>query len=224
MKTALVTGASSGIGKEIYYFMKEFGYTTIGISRNGPDISMDLVEHSNRWDLYNELIVGHGISTISCLVNCAGVLELGEDDPTATPADLEYIMGLNFWAPYHLCRMFAPTLKSNKGSIINISSISGMMADPDTVVYGASKAALLSMTKSLAVKLAPDVRVNAISPGFFDTNLVPEPTPKYMIDPVPLGFEAQTHMIIPVVRALLESEYVTGSNYVVDGGLSCKVK
>jgi 3-oxoacyl-[acyl-carrier protein] reductase len=108
--------------------------------------------------------------------------------------------------------------------VINISSISGLMADVDTPIYGASKAALISLSKTLAVKYAPEVRVNCISPGFFDTNLVPEKTPQELIDPVPLGFEAQPKMILPVVDAILNCPYMTGANIVVDGGLSCKVK
>jgi 3-oxoacyl-[acyl-carrier protein] reductase len=116
------------------------------------------------------------------------------------------------------------SLKAVRGVVINVSSISGLMADVDTPLYGASKAALISLSKTLAVKYAPEVRVNCISPGFFDTNLVPEKTPQGLIDPVPLKFEAQPIMILPAIDFLLNCPYVTGANLVVDGGLSAKVR
>lgn len=210
METFIVTGASSGIGKEIYEYLRARG-SVIGISRDGPDLNVDLSDSEQTRSLAARLKA----NPIRCLVNCAGILRLGPGDD----ADGDEIFNVNFWAPYCLSMGLKDSFVEG-GSIINIASVSGIMACPDTPVYGSSKAALLSLTKSLAIKWAPRIRVNAISPGFVSTNLVPGPTPQELIDPVPLGFEAETSMIIPAVRMLLECPYMTGANIVVDGGLS----
>lgn len=210
----VVTGASSGLGKAIYEHLHITGRSVISISRRGPDIKADLSNQMGCCAVVAELAE----HPIRCLINCAGVLHLGPADDS----NADQIFNLNFWAPYILSMGLRDSFISGQSSIINIASVSGMMADPDTPIYGASKAALISLTKSLAIKWAPHVRVNAISPGFFDTNLVPEPTPQHLIDPVPLGFEAHTNMILPAVQMLIDCAYITGANIAVDGGLSCK--
>jgi NAD(P)-dependent dehydrogenase (short-subunit alcohol dehydrogenase family) len=218
VKTAIVTGASSGIGKAIYEHLvngHEFN-RVIGVSRHGPDIKVDLIERTHSIFEITRVL---GTNGLDCLINCAGILKLKDEVGWG-----DTILEVNFWAPYYLTTGLYNSLKAVKGVVINISSISGLMADVDTPIYGASKAALISLSKTLAVKYAPEVRVNCISPGFFDTNLVLEPTPRNLIDPVPLGFEAQPRMILPVVDAILNCPYMTGANIVVDGGLSCKVK
>ena len=95
-----------------------------------------------------------------------------------------------------------------------------MRGDPYTPIYAAGKAGIINLTKSLAVRLAPDIRVNCVSPGFFDTNLVQGKTPKQLINQVPMKREAQPKEIIPVIHMLQESSYITGANIVIDGGLS----
>jgi NAD(P)-dependent dehydrogenase (short-subunit alcohol dehydrogenase family) len=218
MKTAIVTGASSGIGKAVYEHLvngHEFN-RVIGASRRGPDLRVDLLDIPDCMSRLHDYL---GSDDVDCLVNCAGILKL--ENEVGWAGD---IFGVNFWAPYYLTTGLYNSLKAVRGVVINISSISGLMADVDTPIYGASKAALISLSKTLAVKYAPEVRVNCISPGFFDTNLVLEPTPRNLIDPVPLGFEAQPKMILPVVDAILNCPYMTGANLIVDGGLSAKVR
>jgi NAD(P)-dependent dehydrogenase (short-subunit alcohol dehydrogenase family) len=95
-----------------------------------------------------------------------------------------------------------------------------MKADPDLPIYAASKAALISLTKSLAKSYAPDVRVNCISPGFFKTNLVDEPTPTELIHTIPMKYEEDAKKITPVVDLIWKSQYMTGANIVIDGGVS----
>lgn len=105
--------------------------------------------------------------------------------------------------------------------IINIASISGMIAEPELPVYAASKAAVLSLTKSLARLYAPRVRVNAISPGFYNTNLVEGPTPPELLEKVPMKYESNPEELYPIVAMIYQTKYMTGANIVVDGGLIC---
>ncbi len=214
----LVTGASSGIGKRIYkYFSKRFDYQTVyGVSRRGPTLLIDLSTVKGRKALLNEVkLRGY---RISCLVNNAGVLHLDESNYS----ECMKMVNLNLIAVWQLTEMLYPYMVDG-GCIINISSVSGLNSDSDTPLYGATKAGVISLTKSYAKKFAngtPKVRVNCISPGFFDTNLVEESTPQYLIDKVPLLREAKTEEILPVVDMIMNCEYLTGANIVVDGGLS----
>ena len=109
--------------------------------------------------------------------------------------------------------------KSPKSNIINIASIAGINGKGSNVVYSASKAALINLTKSLALYLKP-IRVNSISPGYIKTDFVKFPKKYYieMIKKTPLERGGVPEDISDVVISLLSMEYVTGHNIVVDGG------
>lgn len=207
MKTVVVTGATSGLGKAIYEGYKGLdGYNVIGISRHGPEITWDF-NHPSNYLLY-------GLN-VDILVNCAGVMEVINEDLRK-----HEIFHVNFWAAYSLIQQ---ALRDNL-LIVNIASISGMQTDPDTPIYGASKAALLSLTSSLAKKYAArGIRVNSISPGFYPTNLVPGETPEWLLSMIPLGSKGHPNDIFEIVRMFEKLEYMTGTNIVIDGGQLCKI-
>lgn len=213
MKTVLVTGASSGLGKAIYQGYKKLpGYKVIGASKNGPNISVDFC--TTHWQSEFDYLK----LNVDILVNCAGFMDLLEHEKVSTRRNLWKV---NFVAPYELIlKYMKPYL-----IVINIASVSGMVPDPDSPVYGATKAALISLSATLAKKFATiGARINCISPGFFDTNLVVEPTPQYLLDTIPLGQrEGRPEEIFDVVRFIEKSEYMTGTNIVIDGGLICKI-
>ena len=211
MKTIVITGASSGLGKAIYDGYKglngDYGefYNVIGISRRGPDIKCDL-----------RIEIPNIKEDIDILINCAGILNIPE-----SPDEIGNIFNINFVAPYQLIEK---NLKANM-LIVNIASISGMGPDPETPIYGASKAALLSLTASLAKKYAHrNIRENSISPGFYHTPLVPGEVPQEILDAVPLGAnKGQFNDIFEIVRMMEQLEYMTGTNIVIDGGQLCKI-
>lgn len=207
MKTVVVTGASSGLGKAIYEGYKARDeYNVIGISRRGPDVLWDFRLGRPK----------KSIASVDILVNCAGILNIPEE-----PSQGLDIFEINFWTPYELTQAY---LQDNM-LIVNIASISGMQSDPETPLYGASKAALISLTSSLAKKYAHrNIRVNSISPGFYETPLVPGEVPKEILDAVPLGAnKGQFNDIFEIVRLMERLEYMTGTNIVIDGGQLCKI-
>jgi len=204
MYKALVTGASSGIGKAIYEALQqnpEFD-SVIGLSEKGPDITMNVQDvHYLQKPLMIE---------IDLLINCAGIMPLKESGK---------VFNVNFWGTYNVIQNLLPVFRKG-GCIINVASISGMMADPELPIYAASKAAIISLTISLAKKYAPNIRVNCISPGFYRTNLVEGPTPQDLIDEIPMGFEENPEELIPIFNMIWNTKYMTGTNIVVDGGVS----
>ena len=206
--TAVVTGASSGLGKAIYEHLKDHGgYNVIGISRRGPDYFIDFRAFSGS----SIMSAVPMFSRIDVLINCAGIMPLEEKGME------EDIFNVNFWAVYRALEDLYPYLRVGS-SVINIASISGIIGEKDLPIYAASKAALISLTKSYAKKWAGSIRVNSISPGLFKTNLVPGEPPQELIDTIPLGYAADPKEILPVVDMLLRTPYMTGSNIVIDGG------
>ena len=210
--TALITGATSGIGASIADYFRDIGYDIISVSRHGADYHVNFSEQPDVADFiiqFNKSNVG----PLDVLVNNAGALYLDE-----SPMNVNYLYNLLLFTPYMLMTRMAPRLVG--GHIINIASVSGMKADPDTPMYGALKAGLISMTKSFARRLAPGIRVNCISPGFFDTNLVAGPLPEHFLKDIPLGRDAHPDELIPIVDMLHNCEYVTGVNVPIDGGIT----
>ena len=210
-RTALITGASSGIGFAFGEYYRSKDYDTIEVSRHGKDYRVDLSEQADVADLLIKFNRSD-VDKLNVLVNNAGALNLDE-----STMDVNYLYNLLLYTPYMLMTRLAPLL--DMGHIINIASVSGMKADPDTPMYGALKAGLISMTKSFARKLAPHIRVNCISPGFFNTNLVKEPLPKELLSTVPLRRQAHPIELYPVMEMLEECGYITGANIVIDGGV-----
>lgn len=215
MKTVVVTGASSGIGKAIYDGYRALNYehdgpalqqyNVIGISRRGPDIYHNL-----------DRSIPSVKPNVDILINCAGVMRIPENLD-----HLPLIFNINIVSPYLLIeKMVKPNML-----IVNIASISGMQADPETPLYGATKAALISLTMSLAKKYANiNTRVNCISPGFYPTQLVPGEVPKHVLEGPPIGWQkAQLDDIFKVIRMMEELPYMTGANIVIDGGQLCKI-
>ncbi len=197
MYSAIVTGASSGIGKAIYEALKEGGdFTVIGASRHGPDWSLDL----------RKPIPYHIFPPFDLLVNCAGIMPFDET---------REVLDVNFWGTFNMIN----NLAFKEGAcIINIASVS--VSDPEFPIYSASKAAVISLTKSLAKKFAPHVRVNCISPGFYKTNLVPGLIPDKLIETIPMGYAEDPKKIVSVVHMLWNTKYITGANIIIDGGVS----
>lgn len=173
-KTIIITGGGKGIGRGITERFIDQGANAIICGRREPDtlpknthfISLDIREPDAAQKLIDFALSKTG--RIDCLINNAG-----GGPPIASvqasPRLTEKIVALNLMAPIYLSQAAYPQLKASGGSIINISSVSATRSSPGSIAYGAAKAGLLSVTTSLAMEWAPDVRVNAIIVGLVKT-------------------------------------------------------
>jgi hypothetical protein len=227
---AVITGASSGIGLACSQYLMRCGHSVIGIARTDPPefegmykhrfefVRMDLADRLNRSILIDAIKQKN--NTVDLLVNNAGVFHMEEKYPES----FHELIRINLEAVYHLCTGFVEKGMLRSGSsIVNIASVSGIKCEPDSPIYAATKAGVISLTKSFALKWAKfGIRVNAISPGFIgNTNLCEGDAPKELIDTIPMKCEGAPEDIAKMLLELTVSTYMTGANVVIDGGLTC---
>lgn len=179
MKAALVTGGSSGIGLAIARMLREEGYelTIASRRRERVDAAADeLGAHGVAANVADEddcrrLVAEHAerFGRLDCLVNSAGIgIASPVRDLQTKHLDLQ--LGVNLRGLVLVTRESLPHLCESKGLIVNLASIAGTIPTPGLSIYGATKAAVISFTKSLNYELEDDgVRVTAICPGFVDT-------------------------------------------------------
>lgn len=139
----------------------------------------------------------------------------------ATPDQWDALFGANARAPFFLAQAAAPHLRATRGAIVNIADIYGDRPLREHTLYGMSKAALLYMTRALALELAPEVRVNAIAPGaiLWPESGKSEASKQALIDRTPLGRIGTPEEIAETVRWLLrDATYTTGQVLRLDGG------
>ena len=140
---------------------------------------------------------------------------------TATPDQWDALFGANARAPFFLAQAAAPHLRATRGAIVNIADIYGDRPLREHTLYGMSKAALLYMTRALALELAPEVRVNAIAPGaiLWPESGKSDASKQALIDRTPLGRIGTPEEIAESVRWLLrDATYTTGEVLRLDGG------
>jgi len=177
-KVALVTGGTRGIGAAIVQRLLQLGCEVMTCGRKQPDHmeevggrratfhAADIRDAAQARELVESTVALRG--RLDLVVNNAGGSPQAEA-ATASPRFSEAILALNLLAPLHVAQAAYPHLREAKGSVVNIASVSGRRPSPGTAIYGAAKAGLLSLTKSLAQEWGPEVRVNAIVVGLIET-------------------------------------------------------
>ena len=241
MSRAVVTGAASGIGRATALLLLERGATVVAADRDetGLTVAADAGAESVVCDVTKPadraLLVDAAGPACDYLVNAAGIIRLGSLDAVSED-DWERIMAVNAKALFFLCQAFAPRLRPG-GAIVNVASGAGKTGSThEAAVYGASKAAVLSATRSFAhAYAARGVRVNAVCPGLIDTpmndyvidgiaplrGLQPDEYGRARLGAVPLGRLAAPREVAEVIGFLLSdaSSYMTGQSVNVTGGM-----
>ncbi|MEP2494225.1 MAG: SDR family oxidoreductase [Parasphingorhabdus sp.] len=179
---ALVTGSNGGIGKAIVSALHEAGWFVIGMDRNPHShskcdefIHYDLADCCEEADFQTncieKILKAAGDHPIKALVNNAAVQILGSTEEIK-PEEWHETLKVNLSAPLLMSQALLPHLREAKGSILNIGSVHAQATKKRFVAYATSKAALLGLTRALAVDLGPQVRVNCLAPAAISTDML----------------------------------------------------
>lgn len=240
VKIVIVTGGAQGIGSAIAKELNLGGYKVV-VFDNDTEAILEKKPEYKSVDYFNvdvsseadiiETIQSIETENLYAIVNNAAahintpVTELKLDD-------WNRILAVNLTAPFLLAKHTSKYLRKNKGSIINIASTRALMSEANTEAYSASKGGILSLTHSLAISLAPDIRVNAVSPGWIEVGNLKKKSNRQIIvhtdaDKMqhPAGRVGKPEDISSLVKFLLSDEagFITGQNFVVDGGMTRKM-
>jgi NAD(P)-dependent dehydrogenase (short-subunit alcohol dehydrogenase family) len=228
-KVAIVTGASKGIGKAIAIQLAKGGYEVHGVySSSKKDADSVSEEHGvifHQADLSDRNQTQRVAKELAALrpqvlVNNAGIW-IEDDLDNMTYETWDKTFGVNLTAPLILSLEIGKSMEASS-SIVNISSTDGLMGAYNSLSYAASKAALISITKTLGIYFgSKGVRVNAVAPGWVDTSMTDEAPSDAVIEMTPLRRSAQPLEIANVVEFLAsdKASYINGETIVVDGGL-----
>lgn len=241
MRSIIVTGGTSGIGKAVAQYFASQGDKVIIIGQTAGREAMAKAMGSNvtfkQLDVTQEADVkaffGHQ-QKLDVLVNSAGIY-IGNEQPSLESIDsqdFEKEWRVNTFGTMLMCKYALPLLKKSAGNIVNVSSVSGMVIELESFGYTASKAAVNMLTKTMALAHAQDgVRINAVCPGPIDTPMLwrgfgnkLEGNPAYeeYINQIPLKRRGAPADVVQAVAYLSnpDNTFVTGSLVMVDGGWS----
>jgi Tropinone reductase 1 len=238
-KKVLVTGGTKGIGLAIVKEMVALGAEVLVVARKKSD---DVVFHNSSvefWagdisdaDTRTQLIQKIELkwNKLDVLVNNVGT-NIRKKMVDYSEAEYRKLFEINLFSMVELTRMAFPLLqKSGKASVVSIASVAGSFDVQSGPPYGMTKAAIIQMTKHLAVEWAPfNIRVNTVSPWYIETPLTqpvltnPERLQK-ILDRTPMNRVGQPEEVASLVAYLTmdKASYITGQNILVDGGMSAK--
>lgn len=249
MQTVVVTGATSGIGRAATLRFAREGASIFAVGRKATaleDVAHEVERAGGRCTPFEADVTAadapsaiaakatQTLGAVSALVNAAGIIAIGTVQDT-TDGAWDEMLDINLRAPFRLMRALSPMLIAARGSIVNVSSVTGLRAFPGVLAYCVSKAGVDQLTRCAALELAPHgVRVNAVNPGVVVTNLhrrsgLNEEKYAAFLDRSkqthPLGRPGDPKEIAELIWFLASdrASWITGETISIDGGrhLTC---
>jgi len=244
-RVAIVTGGGQGIGKAIVKRLLEDGLRVVLVEMDEEAGRETLQEYNvlgdcvfMHADISDETavraVVRETVTSfrrVDALINNAGIF-ISKPLEKISLEEWNRVLSINLTGTFLCSKYAAPHLAKTKGSIVNIASTRALMSEPDTVAYSASKGGVVALTHSLALSLGPDVRANCISPGWIDVSgwqkrragraaKLSEMDHKQH----PAGRVGRPEDISSLAAYLIRPEagFITGANFVVDGGMTRKM-
>lgn len=237
-KTAIVTGGSRGIGEAVVYKLASLGANVAVIYAGNTEaanrvcdkckseFNVNAVSYCcdvSQFDAVKDTVakIKSDFGGVHILVNNAGVTRDGlaammkEDD-------FNKVIDINLKGAFNMTRHVLPLMiRAREGSIVNISSVSGVMGNAGQCNYSASKAGLIGLTKSIAKEYAAKgIRCNAVAPGFIKTDMTKSQEDSPLLSMIPLGKMGDPDDVAEAVSYLINAKYVTGDVLRVDGGIA----
>jgi pteridine reductase len=232
-QVALVTGAGKRIGRVLALRLAREGADVVvhyrssraeadeavkaieGLGRRGVALGADLIKVSEIERLFEQ--VKDRFGRLDILVNSAASF-VSTDFGSTTEQQWAESLDTNVRSPFFCSQAAAPLLKQSKGVIVNFADTGGLVGWPGYIPHSISKAGVVMLTKSLAKKLAPDVRVNAIAPGTITMEGDPPEWERDFVRDAPLKRTGTTEDVADAVSFLIHAKFMTGHLLVLDGG------
>jgi NAD(P)-dependent dehydrogenase (short-subunit alcohol dehydrogenase family) len=224
---ALVTGSSGLIGSEVCRTFLAQGMRVYGLDLKANKSLKHPEFHHLKCDVSDEASVKAALSSIKSLdilVNNAA-----QADPHNAPLeklalkDWNKILGINLTSVFLVSKYAIPKLRKSQGSIINIASTRHLMAEAHTEIYCTTKGGIISLTRSMAISLGPEIRVNSISPGWIAAEGSELKASDHHQHPVGRVGRPQDVAELALYLGSMQSGFVTGQDFVIDGGMTVKM-
>jgi len=227
-KSILITGGAQGIGRGcVDHFLKSgWNVTAVDIQEMKTRDRLEVVCGDTSLEATAKQAVAKTIKRfgqLDALINNAGVGTRGKFNVEELPLEeWSRVLGINLTGYFLMAKHAAPFLRKAKGAMVNIASTRALMSERDTEAYAASKGGVVALTHALAVSLGPDVRINCISPGWIETRKDAEHSDADRLQH-PAGRVGIPQDIAELADYLISAEFVTGQNFVADGGMTKKM-
>lgn len=241
-KTVIISGASRGIGRAVAIELaraganisfnfrsseaeaKELEKEIQGLGVKVKGVQVDIRDYDSVKSWVDDTVVSFG--RVDIIVNNAGITKDGAL-ALMSPDNWKEVINTNLDGTFNLTKAaILIFMKQKSGNVVNITSVSGIMGMARQTNYAASKAGIIGFSKSLAKEVAAyNIRVNAVAPGFVETDILKDLKEDYMeeiLKKIPLGRLGEPVEVAKAVKFLVsdDSKYITGQTIIIDGGLS----